>query len=102
LTTVRNTRNGSHGAYEDKYNHRWYQQDFSSLKVRGADFVMLHRFIEAVRIRGPLPLDVYDSAVMSAIVELSEKSVRENRPVPFPDFTGGRWKTNELILQFDQ
>ncbi len=81
--------------YEDKYNHRWYQQDFSSLQVRGADFVMLSRFAEAVRARGPVPLDVYDSAVMSAIVELSEISVRENRPVPFPDFTRGRWKSNE-------
>ena len=81
--------------YEEKYNHRWYQTDFSSLAVRGADFVMLARFIEAVRIKGPLPLDVYDSAVMSAIVELSEISVRENRPVPFPDFTKGNWKTRE-------
>lgn len=81
--------------YEDKYNHRWYQQDLSSLQGRGADFVMLGRFVEAVRARGPVPLDVYDSAVMSAIVELSEISARENRPVPFPDFTRGSWKTNE-------
>lgn len=81
--------------YEEKYNHRWYQQDFSSLQVRGADFVMLNRFAEAVRIRGQVPLDVYDSAVMSSIVELSEISARENRPVPFPDFTRGRWKTRE-------
>jgi len=81
--------------YEDKYNHRWYQQDLSSLRGRRADFVMLRRFVDAVAVRGPVPLDVYDSAVMSAIVELSEISARENRPVPFPDFTRGRWKTNE-------
>ena len=81
--------------YEEKYSHRWYKTDFDSLAVRGADFVMLSRFIEAVRIKGPLPLDVYDSAVMSAIVELSEISVRENKPVPFPDFTKGKWKTRE-------
>lgn len=80
--------------YEERYNHRWYQTDFSSLSVRGADFVMLNRFVDAVREKGPLPLDVYDSAVMSAVVELSEISVRKNRPVEFPDFTRGKWKTN--------
>lgn len=80
--------------YEERYNHRWYQTDFSSLSVRGADFVMLNRFVDAVREKGPLPLDVYDSAVMSAVVELSEISVRKNRPVKFPDFTRGKWKTN--------
>ncbi len=81
--------------YEEKYNHKWWQTGFPSPAVRGADFIMLNQFIDAVRKKGPVPLDVYDSAVMSAIVELSGISIQRNRPVPFPDFTKGKWKTNQ-------
>jgi hypothetical protein len=80
--------------YEEKYNHKWWQTGFPSPAVRGADFIMLNQFIDAVRKKGPVPLDVYDSAVMSVIVELSGISIQKNRPVPFPDFTKGKWKTN--------
>ncbi len=78
--------------YEDKYNHRWWNTGFPSPSVRGADYIMLSQFIESVRKGGPVPLDVYDSAVMSAIVELSGSSVETKKPVPFPDFTKGKWK----------
>jgi hypothetical protein len=81
--------------YEEKYNHRWWQTEFPSPDIRGADFIMLKQFIDAVRIKGPVPLDIYDSAVMSAIVELSGISAEKKMPVPFPDFTKGKWKTNE-------
>jgi predicted dehydrogenase len=81
--------------YEDKYNHRWWQTEFPSQVIRGADFIMLNRFLDAVRIKGPVPLDIYDAAVMSAIVELSGISAEKKMPVPFPDFTKGKWKTNQ-------
>lgn len=81
--------------YEEKFNHRWWQTEFPSSSVRGADFIMLQQFVEAVRKKGPVPLDVYDSAVMSAIVDLSGISVKKKKPVPFPDFTRGKWKTNQ-------
>ena len=81
--------------YEEKYNHRWWQTEFPSPDIRGADFIMLNQFIDAVRINGPVPLDIYDSAVMSAIVELSGISAEKKMPVPFPDFTKGKWKTNK-------
>lgn len=67
----------------------------SSLNLRGADYIMLTRFINSVRTKSPAPLDVYDSAVMSAVVELSGISIKEKRPVPFPDFTKGGWKKNK-------
>ncbi len=39
-------------------------------------------------------MDVYDSVVMSAIVDLSGQSIAKDRiPVPFPDFTRGKWQT---------
>ncbi len=83
------------GPYEEKYNHTWWQTDFPSPSIRGADYVMLSRFIESVRTRGPVPLDIFDSAVMSAIVELSGISIEKKKPVPFPDFTKGKWKTRK-------
>lgn len=81
--------------YEEKYNHRWWQTDFPSPVIRGADYIMLSQFIDAVRNHRPVPLDIYDSAVMSAIVELSGISAAKKMPVPFPDFTKGKWKTNK-------
>ncbi len=80
--------------YEEKYNHRWWQKDPSSQSHGGTDFVMLSRFIEAVAATGPTPIDVYDSAVMTAIVELSGISIERNAAVEFPDFTRGKWQTN--------
>lgn len=80
--------------YEEKYNHRWWQKDPSSQSHGGTDFVMLSRFIEAVATKGPTPIDVYDSAVMTAIVELSGISIERNAAVEFPDFTRGKWQTN--------
>ena len=68
----------------------------------GTDFVMLNEFIEAVRVKGPTPIDVYDSAVMTAIVELSGISIKKNAPVAFPDFTKGKWKTNQPYFAIDQ
>jgi hypothetical protein len=56
---------------------------------------MLREFINAVREKGPTPLDIYDSMVMSAIVELSGISIQKNRPVSFPDFTRGKWETRK-------
>jgi hypothetical protein len=39
-------------------------------------------------------MDVYDAATWSCITELSERSVANtSRPMDFPDFTHGRWKT---------
>ena len=58
------------------------------------DGLELKLLMEAVRGQTPLPLDVYDAAVMSAIVELSGASIEKgNVPVDFPDFTRGKWKT---------
>jgi predicted dehydrogenase len=63
----------------------------------GGDFMVLHRFIEAIRNRVNPDIDVYDSASWSVITELSSKSVREgSRPVDIPDFTKGAWKHRNM------
>lgn len=59
----------------------------------GADFVVIHVFLETVRNGGPAPVDVYDAAAWSAIIPLSVKSLAEGGAVQeIPDFTKGKWK----------
>ena len=78
--------------YEEKYLHRWWKEGAGTGGHGGTDFIELREFINAVRAKGPTPLDVYDSVVMSAIVELSGISIEKGKPVEFPDFTKGAWK----------
>jgi predicted dehydrogenase len=81
---------------EEKYLHKWWENGKTSSGGHGGvDFIMLREFINAVRIKGPTPIDVYDSMVMSAIVELSGTSIQKNQPVKFPDFTKGKWRTRK-------
>ena len=87
--------------YEQKYNHKWWNADLSAQSHGGTDVVMLTQFIDAVKSKGPTPIDVYDSAVMTAIVELSGISIEKNAPVPFPDFTKGKWETNKPYFAID-
>jgi predicted dehydrogenase len=88
--------------YEEKYNHKWWQADISSQSHGGTDFVMLNQFIDAVKAKGPTPIDVYDSAVMTAIVELSGISIEKNAPVVFPDFTKSKWQTSKPYFAMDK
>ena len=88
--------------YEAKYNHKWWERDLSDLSHGGTDYIMLGKFIDAVKMKGPVPVDVYDSAVMTAIVELSGISIAKNAPIPFPDFTKGKWKTNKPYFALDK
>ena len=81
--------------YEEKYIHRWWKTGSEGASHGGTDFIMLREFINAVRAKGPTPLDVYDSVVMSAIIELSGISIQKNKPVDFPDFTKGKWKNRK-------
>jgi hypothetical protein len=89
--------------YEEKYNHKWWNEgDLSGQSHGGTDFVMLTQFINTVRAKGPTPIDVFDSAVMTAIVELSGISIERDAPVPFPDFTKGKWQTNTPYFAMDK
>ena len=44
-------------------------------------------------------IDVYDAVSMSVVSPLSEQSIRlGSTAVKIPDFTRGKWKTNEPIF----
>ncbi len=62
----------------------------------GADLLMMWRLIDCLHKGLPLDMDVYDGVSMSAVMPLSEWSVRNgSQPIKFPDFTAGAWKTND-------
>lgn len=97
--------------YQEKYDHVWHreaQKIASTLKTdvisHGTpDYLEIKFFLEATRDKGPLPLDIYDSVVMSAPVALSDISIASgSAPVPFPDFTRGRWKMRKPYFALEQ
>lgn len=62
------------------------------------DFLEDSRLIQALQTGVAPDFDVYDAATWSVVTALSEKSVADrSRPVDFPDFTKGKWKTNPPV-----
>ena len=89
--------------YLEKYDHPYGK----NLKIKlldldmGMDFFILRAFIESVKGAEPV-IDVYDAVSMSVISPLSEKSIRlGSAAVKIPDFTRGKWKTNDPIFGLD-
>jgi hypothetical protein len=57
------------------------------------DFIEDLRLIEALRAGRVPDGDVYDAATLSAVIELSGRSIAGGSvPMAFPDFTRGRWR----------
>lgn len=64
----------------------------------GMDFIMDWRLIDCLRNGLPLDMDVYDAALWSSIIPLSQLSVKnQSCSVEIPDFTGGSWLTNKPV-----
>lgn len=58
----------------------------------GMDSLALRAFFDAVRTRSVPPIDVYDCAAWMSVTCLSEQSIAMGgMPVPFPDYTNGKW-----------
>ncbi len=64
----------------------------------GMDFLMDWRLIDCLRNGLPMEQDVYDAALWSSMVALTEWSVgNDSQPIEVPDFTCGSYKTNEPV-----
>ena len=64
----------------------------------GMDFIMIYRLIRSLNQGLPLDINVYDSAMWSAITPLSELSVKKkSEALSFPDFTAGNWKEERKL-----
>jgi predicted dehydrogenase len=83
--------------YKAKYeNVLWKREGEIAKKLGGhggMDFIMLYRLLDCMKRGLPPDMDVYDAAAWSAPAPLSRASVDHGSvPVPFPDFTRGRWR----------
>jgi predicted dehydrogenase len=93
--------------YLEKYDHplwKKYESDAAGAGHGGMDFFVLNAFIESVKRKTNPPIDVYDAASWMAITPLSEQSIATgSQPMPFPDFTKGKWIKwkNEFALNDD-
>jgi len=83
--------------YMEKYDHPLWKEYGSiaeSTGHGGSDYFCFRAFVQAIRNRTQVPIDVYDAATWSIITKLTEESVtNKSRPVDFPDFTRGQWQT---------
>ncbi|MCB0302047.1 MAG: gfo/Idh/MocA family oxidoreductase, partial [Calditrichaeota bacterium] len=79
-----------------------YEKDAEGAGHGGMDYFVINAFVEAAKRKVPTTQDVYDAAAISAIVELSERSVSlGGAPQEFPDFTGGRWIRRKNVYKFN-
>jgi len=83
-------------AFEGEFRHeKWVRWGEEAKRTGhgGADFFMIHEFVEAIRTGGPSPVPAADACAWSAIVPLSEQSILQgSKPVKIPDFTEGKWE----------
>ncbi|HAK54015.1 MAG TPA: hypothetical protein DCP38_00835 [Acidobacteria bacterium] len=83
--------------YYDEYEHPLWREIGGSSRDAGhggMDFLEDYRLIKCLREGRPTDMNVYDAAALSAVSELSERSVADgSRPQAFPDFTRGRWRS---------
>jgi len=91
--------------YKEKYDHPLWKKmenDAAGAGHGGMDYLEDYRLVNAL-LNGLEPdMDVYDAAMLSAVTELSEKSILNgSMPIPFPDFTRGMWKTKRKLPVMD-
>lgn len=90
--------------YQTEFDHKWWKPvgqgpagaDPLAGGHGGTDDLEVRLFLAAARDKTPTPLDLCDSLTMSAVIGASEASIAKGGvPLPFPDFTRGRWQTNK-------
>ncbi len=92
--------------YSAQYQHEIYKSiDHSRMdkegRGHGSDLIttiLWQRYLKAMRAGAEPDQDVYDAAAWSVIIPLSARSVASGgKPVEFPDFTRGKWRTREPL-----
>ncbi len=85
-----------------KYVHPLWDKNGATAKKAGGhggmDYLLLLRLCHCLQKGLPLDISVYDTALWSSVVELSERSsLKRGASVDVPDFTRGGWKTAEPL-----
>jgi hypothetical protein len=93
-------------AYEKEWEHPLWaklQEKAKGAGHGGMDFVLNYRLAWCLLNGQPPDMDVYDAAALSAVTELSERSIAgRSKSVDFPDFTRGRWRSRAPLPVVDQ
>jgi predicted dehydrogenase len=88
-------------AYLEEYDHplwRKLEEESRGAGHGGMDFIEDYRLVVALRAGRPPDSDVYDAAMLSAVVELSGRSIaRGGETLRFPDFTRGGWRVERQL-----
>jgi hypothetical protein len=90
--------------YEKKYEHPMWKRVGELARQNGGhggmDFVLAWRLIQCMKEGRAPDMDCYDAASWSAPTPLSQDSVKKGSvPLPFPDFTRGRWSEKRVIWE---
>ena len=110
---MRPVNHGEHGwenfdTYQDKFDHAWHKEIRSvvgglktGVMAHGApDYLVVKKFVDAAAAKGPMPITIYDSVLMSAPVPLSEESIAKGSARwPFPISRGASGKRISRILR---
>ncbi len=85
-------------SYNDEFEHplwRAVQESDTQYAGHGAmDYLEDARLIYSLNKGLATDMNVYDAAALSAVIELTlQSNASGSRPVEFPDFTRGRWRT---------
>jgi predicted dehydrogenase len=95
-------KEAAYDAYFSKFDHPMWRQEGSkaaSAGHGGIDYFTIKQYVECVRTNAQPPIDVYDAVTWSAIIPLSEESIRNGGAAQeFPDFTRGKWETRKSIF----
>jgi hypothetical protein len=87
--------------YLAEFDHplwRRLEEDSRGAGHGGMDFIEDYRLIDALRAGRAPDSDVYDAAMLSAVIELSGRSIaRGSEPLVFPDFTRGAWRRSRPL-----
>ncbi len=88
---------GNAADFEEKYEHELWREYLKNPEIGGhggMDYLVYNDYFESVREGRPMPIDVYDAAVMMCISPLSARSAAEGGttleiPLFSPHITGG-------------
>jgi hypothetical protein len=92
-------KDAAYDGYFSKFDHPMWKQEgakAASSGHGGIDYFTIKEFVGCVRNNAQSPIDVYDAVTWSAIIPLSEESIRKSGAAQeFPDFTRGKWETRK-------
>lgn len=87
--------------YRERYEHplwRALEERSRGAGHGGMDYIEDYRLVRCLQTGAPLDMDVYDGAAVTAISELSERSIADrSRSMDVPDFTRGAFLTREPL-----